>query len=70
MKFSAKEIQLRKVLAIAALGRAGFCGVASCATAAPDGDAAGGRGVGGGQVFVSADPGVAPSGLLRCSVTL
>jgi hypothetical protein len=35
MKFSAKEIQLRKVLAIAALGVAGSFGVAACATAAP-----------------------------------
>ena len=35
MKFSAKGIQVRKVLAIAALGGAGFCGVAACATAAP-----------------------------------
>ena len=35
MRFSAKEIQVRKVLAIAALGGAGFCGVAACATAAP-----------------------------------
>jgi hypothetical protein len=35
MKFSAKEIQVRKVVAIAALGGAGFCGVAACATAAP-----------------------------------
>ena len=35
MKFSAKEIQVRKVLAIAALGGAGVCGVAACATAAP-----------------------------------
>lgn len=35
MKFSAKEIQVRKVLAIAALGGVGFCGVAAYATAAP-----------------------------------
>jgi hypothetical protein len=35
MKFSTKEIQVRKVLAIAALGGAGFFGVAACATAAP-----------------------------------
>lgn len=35
MKFSAKNIQVRKVLAIAALGGAGFCGLAAGATAAP-----------------------------------
>jgi hypothetical protein len=35
MKFSAKEIQMRKVLAIAALGVAGFFAVAACATAGP-----------------------------------
>jgi hypothetical protein len=35
MKFSAKEIQLRKVLAIAALGVAGCLSVAACATAGP-----------------------------------
>jgi len=35
MKFSTKEIRVRKVLAIAALGGAGFFGVAACATAAP-----------------------------------
>ena len=35
MKFSTKEIQVRKVLAIAAVGGAGFFGVAACATAAP-----------------------------------
>ena len=35
MKFSAKEIQVRKVLATAALGGAGVFGVAACATAAP-----------------------------------
>jgi hypothetical protein len=35
MKFSAKEIQVRKVLAIATLGVAGFVGVTACATAVP-----------------------------------
>ena len=32
MKLGSKEVQTRKVLAIAALGGAGFCGVAACAT--------------------------------------
>jgi hypothetical protein len=35
MEFTAKEIQLRKVLAIAALGVAGCLGVTACATAGP-----------------------------------
>jgi hypothetical protein len=35
MEFSPKEIRMRKVLAIAALGVAGFLGVAACATAVP-----------------------------------
>jgi len=33
MKLGSKEVQLRKVLAIAALGAAGFCGVAACGSA-------------------------------------
>ena len=32
MKLGSREVQMRKVLAIAALGVAGFCGVAACAT--------------------------------------
>jgi len=32
MKLGSREVQMRKVLAIAALGGAGFCGVAACAT--------------------------------------
>lgn len=35
MKFSPKEIQMRKGLAITALGMAGFSAVAACATAVP-----------------------------------
>ncbi len=35
MRVSAKEIQMRKVLAIAALGGAGVFGVAACAAAVP-----------------------------------
>ncbi len=33
MKLGSREVQMRKVLAIAALGAAGFCGVAACASA-------------------------------------
>jgi hypothetical protein len=32
MKLGSREVQMRKVLAIAALGTAGFCGVAACAS--------------------------------------
>ena len=32
MKLGSREVQMRKVLAVAALGVAGFCGVAACAT--------------------------------------
>lgn len=32
MKLGSREVQMRKVLAIAALGVAGFCGVTACAT--------------------------------------
>ena len=33
MKLGSREVQIRKFLAIAALGVAGFCGVAACASA-------------------------------------
>jgi hypothetical protein len=33
MKLGSREVQMRKVLAIAALGAAGFCGVPACASA-------------------------------------
>jgi hypothetical protein len=33
MKLGSREVQMRKVVAIAALGAAGFCGVAACASA-------------------------------------
>lgn len=33
MKIGSRDVQMRKVLAIAALGVAGFCGVAACGTA-------------------------------------
>jgi hypothetical protein len=33
MKLGSPEVQMRKVLAIAALGAAGFCDVAACASA-------------------------------------
>jgi len=33
MKLGSRDVQTRKVLAIAALGAAGFCGVAACASA-------------------------------------
>jgi hypothetical protein len=33
MKLGSREVQMRKVLAVAALGAAGFCGVAACASA-------------------------------------
>ena len=33
MKLGSREVQMRKVLAFAALGVAGFCGVAACASA-------------------------------------
>jgi hypothetical protein len=33
MKLGSREVQMRKILAIAALGAAGFCGVAACASA-------------------------------------
>ena len=32
MKLGSREVQMRKVLAVAALGAAGFCGVAACAS--------------------------------------
>jgi hypothetical protein len=38
MKLDLRDIQLRKVLAIAALGMAGFGGVAACASTVPAGD--------------------------------
>jgi hypothetical protein len=33
MKLGSRQVQIRKVLIIAALGAAGFCGVAACASA-------------------------------------
>jgi hypothetical protein len=33
MKIGSRDVQMRKVLAVAALGVAGFCGVAACGTA-------------------------------------
>jgi hypothetical protein len=33
MKLGSREVQMRKVLAVATLGVAGFCGVAACASA-------------------------------------
>jgi hypothetical protein len=33
MKLGSREVQVRKVLAVAALGVAGFCGVAACGSA-------------------------------------
>ena len=33
MKLGSREVQMKKVLAIAALGAAGFCGVAACGSA-------------------------------------
>ena len=33
MKLGSRDVQMRKVLAVAALGVAGFCGVAACASA-------------------------------------
>ncbi len=33
MKLGSREVQMRKVLAVAALGVAGFCGVVACASA-------------------------------------
>jgi len=35
MRFDGKNIQVRKILAIAALGLAGFAGIAGCTTAVP-----------------------------------
>ena len=37
MKFGSGEVRIRKVLAIAAVGVAGSCGVAACASASPAG---------------------------------